>query len=47
MEVVAVGTPEQIAACERSHTGRYLRDALVRTAPARRSPRPRDEVGEV
>jgi excinuclease ABC subunit A len=32
-EIVAVGTPEQIAACERSHTGRYLRDVLVRTAP--------------
>ncbi len=31
-EIVAVGTPEQIVACERSHTGRYLRDVLVRSA---------------
>jgi len=23
-EVVATGTPEQIAACKRSHTGRFL-----------------------
>jgi len=29
-EVVAVGTPEQIAASERSHTGRYLKDVLAR-----------------
>jgi len=27
-EVVAVGTPEQVAACRRSHTGRYLRRVL-------------------
>jgi excinuclease ABC subunit A len=27
-EVVAAGTPEDIAACERSHTGRFLRDLL-------------------
>jgi len=27
-EVVAAGTPEQIAACERSHTGRYLKEVL-------------------
>jgi len=26
--IVAAGTPEQIAACEASHTGRYLRDVL-------------------
>ncbi|MDE6108738.1 MAG: excinuclease ABC subunit A, partial [Muribaculaceae bacterium] len=26
--VVAAGTPEEIAACEASHTGRYLRDKL-------------------
>lgn len=26
--VVATGTPEEIAACEASHTGRYLRDKL-------------------
>lgn len=30
--VVATGTPEQIAACEESYTGRYLRDKL----PAKR-----------
>jgi len=29
-EVVAVGTPEEIAACETSHTGRYLRGYLKR-----------------
>ena len=29
-EVVAVGTPEQIAACERSHTGRFLAPLLRR-----------------
>ncbi|MEB2283524.1 MAG: excinuclease ABC subunit A [Polyangiaceae bacterium UTPRO1] len=27
-EIVAVGTPEQVAEVARSHTGRYLRDAL-------------------
>jgi excinuclease ABC subunit A len=32
-EVVALGTPEQVAANERSHTGRYLRDVLERTTP--------------
>ena len=26
--IVAVGTPEEVAACEASHTGRYLRDKL-------------------
>jgi excinuclease ABC subunit A len=26
--VVAVGTPEEVAACEESHTGRYLRAVL-------------------
>jgi excinuclease ABC subunit A len=29
-EIVAVGTPEQITASERSHTGRYLKDVLGR-----------------
>jgi excinuclease ABC subunit A len=29
-EIVAVGTPEDIAACERSYTGRYLREVLSR-----------------
>jgi excinuclease ABC subunit A len=33
-EVVAAGTPEDVAAGERSHTGRYLRDVLARAAPA-------------
>jgi excinuclease ABC subunit A len=28
-EIVAIGTPEQIAAIESSHTGRYLRDVLA------------------
>ena len=32
-EIVAAGTPEQVAECERSHTGRYLRDVLARSAP--------------
>jgi len=27
--VIAVGTPEQIAQNEASHTGRYLRDVLA------------------
>jgi excinuclease ABC subunit A len=27
-QVVAVGTPEQVAACRRSHTGRFLRQVL-------------------
>ena len=31
-EVVAVGTPEQIALCDRSHTGHYLKDVLARGA---------------
>ncbi|MDP9150414.1 MAG: excinuclease ABC subunit UvrA, partial [Myxococcota bacterium] len=31
-EIVAQGTPEQIAAVERSHTGHYLREVLVRSA---------------
>jgi excinuclease ABC subunit A len=29
-EVVAVGTPEEIARCERSHTGRFLREVIQR-----------------
>jgi excinuclease ABC subunit A len=32
-EIVATGTPEQVAECERSHTGRYLREVLARSAP--------------
>ncbi|HEX9858006.1 MAG TPA: hypothetical protein VGA75_06585, partial [Paracoccaceae bacterium] len=27
-EIVAVGTPEQVAQVERSHTGRYLKEML-------------------
>lgn len=27
-EIVVTGTPEDVAACERSHTGRYLKDML-------------------
>ncbi|MFO7820733.1 MAG: excinuclease ABC subunit UvrA, partial [Lentisphaeria bacterium] len=27
-ELVVAGTPEEVAACEKSHTGRYLRDVL-------------------
>ncbi|MDP9000909.1 MAG: excinuclease ABC subunit UvrA [Myxococcota bacterium] len=33
-EIVAVGTPEQIAQSERSHTARYLVEVLARSAPA-------------
>jgi excinuclease ABC subunit A len=29
-KVVAQGTPETVAACEQSHTGRYLRELLAR-----------------
>jgi excinuclease ABC subunit A len=29
-EIVAVGTPEQVATCERSYTGKYLKDVLAR-----------------
>ncbi|HEY8091965.1 MAG TPA: excinuclease ABC subunit UvrA [Polyangiaceae bacterium] len=32
-EIVAVGTPEQILASERSHTATYLKDVLARAAP--------------
>ena len=31
-EVVAVGTPEQVAKVERSHTGRFLRDVIPSAA---------------
>jgi excinuclease ABC subunit A len=33
-EVVAVGTPEQVAQAERSHTGRYLAEVLARSTPS-------------
>lgn len=36
-EVVVAGTPEQVARCPRSHTGRFLREVLRRdSAPAAR-----------
>jgi excinuclease ABC subunit A len=39
-EIVAVGTPETVAASERSHTATYLRDVLARAkAPAKRAAR--------
>ena len=33
-EIVAVGTPEQVATAERSHTAAYLKDVLARSAPS-------------
>jgi excinuclease ABC subunit A len=36
-EVVVAGTPEQVAACTRSHTGRFLRSVLPRPRRARRT----------
>ena len=36
--LVAAGTPEQIAACESSHTGRFLREALRPREPASSPP---------
>src|SRR5207253_11445787 len=33
-EVVAVGTPEQVADAEKSHTGKFLRHALQKTTKA-------------
>jgi len=33
-EVVVAGTPEQVARCERSHTGRFLREVLKKDASA-------------
>jgi excinuclease ABC subunit A len=38
-EIVAMGTPEQIAQTERSHTGKYLFEVLARaqaTAPLKK-----------
>ncbi len=34
--IVFEGTPEELAACEASHTGRFLRSCLERAAPASR-----------
>ncbi|MGE0859149.1 MAG: excinuclease ABC subunit UvrA [Gammaproteobacteria bacterium] len=36
-EILAVGTPEEVAANPRSHTGRFLTEVLQRPAPARAS----------
>ncbi|MBX9604918.1 MAG: excinuclease ABC subunit UvrA [Gammaproteobacteria bacterium] len=36
-EILAVGTPEEVAADPRSHTGRFLAEVLQRPAPARAS----------
>jgi excinuclease ABC subunit A len=41
-EVVATGTPEEVAAVEGSYTGRFLAE-LVEPAPAKRAPRKRRE----
>jgi excinuclease ABC subunit A len=39
-EIVAAGTPEQVAVAERSHTGTYLREVLARAAPSnKRAPK--------
>ncbi len=37
-EIVCVGTPEEVAACERSHTGRALRTVLETASGGRKSP---------
>jgi len=39
-QVMATGTPEDVAAVEKSHTGEYLR-GLVEPATAKRKPSPR------
>jgi excinuclease ABC subunit A len=38
-QVVASGTPEQVAACEGSHTARYLREALGTHPPSKKGDR--------
>jgi excinuclease ABC subunit A len=35
-QIVAVGTPETVAACEASHTGRYLRKTLANKPVAKK-----------
>ncbi|MFS8607592.1 MAG: excinuclease ABC subunit UvrA [Gammaproteobacteria bacterium] len=37
-EIVACGAPEEIAACERSHTGRWLRTVLTESSAAAAAP---------
>jgi excinuclease ABC subunit A len=41
--IVIQGTPEQVAACTESHTGRYLKETLSETA----APAPRSLVGSL
>jgi len=36
-EVIATGTPEQVAKVERSYTGQFLRELLPAPAPAKRA----------
>jgi excinuclease ABC subunit A len=38
-QIVAAGTPEQVAQVEHSHTARYLAEVLQRTAPAAKTAR--------
>jgi excinuclease ABC subunit A len=33
-EIVVVGTPEDVAACDASFTGQYLRPLLARSSPS-------------
>jgi excinuclease ABC subunit A len=40
-EIIAVGTPEDIAANEASWTGRYLREVLARHAARAKKAKPR------
>jgi excinuclease ABC subunit A len=42
-EIVAVGTPEDVAKNPRSHTGRFLKDALARKS---KKPRPKVQAAE-
>ena len=39
--IVAVGTPEEVAACDASHTGQYLRTVLITHESSGRGLRPR------
>lgn len=45
-EVVAVGTPEDVAQCERSHTGRYLKPYLQRDVPSPFTPLLEKSLGD-
>jgi excinuclease ABC subunit A len=45
-QVVATGTPEQVAAVEGSHTGRYLRAVLAEGRPHAYAAEPRGEMVE-